>query len=254
MEINLTGKTALVTGGNLGIGRSIALALARAGAHVALTYFSHQAESDQTANDIRALGQNAFCYQLDATHSQSVNRVVAQAAKDLGGHIDILMNNAGHLVGRVPIGEMSDEHWRQVIDVNLSSTFYCSRAVLPFMNTGWGRIVNMSSLAARNGGGNGSTAYAAAKGAVISFTRGLAKEVAPQGITVNAVAPGLILETPFHQTFTSDDAKQATIANTALNRAGTPDDVAGAVLYFVSEMGSFITGEVIEINGGLYFA
>lgn len=254
MEINLTGKTALVTGGNLGIGRSIALALARAGAHVALTYFSHRAEGEQTANDIQALGQNAFCYQLDATHSQNVNQVVAQAAKDLGGHIDILMNNAGHLVGRVPISEMSDEHWQQVIDVNLSSTFYCSRAVLPFMNTGWGRIVNMSSLAARNGGGNGSTAYAAAKGAVISFTRGLAKEVAPQGITVNAVAPGLILETPFHQTFTSDESKQATIANTALNRAGTPDDVAGAVLYFVSEMGSFITGAVIEINGGLYFA
>ena len=122
------------------------------------------------------------------------------------------------------------------------------------MNTGWGRIVNMSSLAARNGGGNGATAYAASKGAIIAFTRGLCKEVASKGITVNAVAPGLILETPFHDTFTTDAGKQGTINNTPLQRGGTPDDVAGSVLYFVSDLASFITGEIAEINGGLYFA
>jgi 3-oxoacyl-[acyl-carrier protein] reductase len=122
------------------------------------------------------------------------------------------------------------------------------------MNTGWGRIVNMSSLAARNGGGNGATAYAASKGAIIAFTRGLCKEVADKGITVNAVAPGLILETPFHETFNTDAGIQAAINSTPLKRGGTPDDVANAVLYFVSELGSFITGEIIEINGGMYFA
>jgi 3-oxoacyl-[acyl-carrier protein] reductase len=191
---------------------------------------------------------------LDATNSDQVSEVVAQVEQALGGHIDILMNNAGHLVGRSPIAEMSDEHWFNTINVNLTSTFYCTRAVLPFMNTGWGRIVNMSSLAARNGGGPGAVAYAASKGAIIAFTRGLCKEVADQGITVNAVAPGLILETPFHDTFNTETGIQGTVSSTPLKRGGTPDDVAGAVLYFVSELASFITGEIIEINGGLYFA
>ena len=254
MDINLSGKTALVTGGNIGIGRAVSLALARCGADVALTYYSHQAEGEETANAIQEMGRKAFAFQLDATNSKQVNQVVAQAAEALGGHIDILMNNAGHLIGRSLIVEMSDEHWHQVIDVNLSSAFYCTRAALPYMNTGWGRIVNMSSLAAHNGGGNGATAYATSKAAIIAFTRGLCKEVASQGITVNALAPGLILETPFHDTFNTDAGKQGAINNTPLQRGGTPDDVAGTVLYFVSDLASFITGEIAEINGGLYFA
>ena len=254
MEISLAGKNAFVTGGNIGIGRAVSLSLARCGADVALTYFSHQEEGEATVKAIQEIGRKAFAFQLDATNSENVSDVVGKAAQALGGHIDILMNNAGHLVGRSPIAEMTDEHWFKTINVNLTSTFYCTRAVLPFMNTGWGRIVNMSSLAARNGGGNGATAYAASKGAVIAFTRGLCKEVADQGITVNAVAPGLILETPFHDTFTTDEAIQGAINSTPLKRGGTPDDVAGAVLYFVSELGSFLTGEILEINGGLYFA
>jgi 3-oxoacyl-[acyl-carrier protein] reductase len=136
----------------------------------------------------------------------------------------------------------------------LTSAFFCTRSVLPFMNTGWGRIINMSSLAARNGGGNGAAAYAASKAAIIAFTRGLCKEVADQGITVNAVAPGLILETPFHETFSSDAGIQGAIKSTPLKRGGTPNDVANAVLYLATEMGSFITGEIIEINGGMYFS
>lgn len=254
MEITLAGKTALVTGGNIGIGRAVSLALARCGADVALTYFSHQAEGEATAKAIVDMGRKAFAFQLDATQSSQVDQVAAQAAAALGGHIDILMNNAGHLVGRASIAEMSDAHWHKTIDVNLSSAFYCTRAVLLYMSTGWGRIVNMSSLAAHSGGGNGATAYAASKAAIIAFTRGLSKEVAAQGITVNAVAPGLILETPFHDTFNTDAGKQAAIAKTPLKRGGTPDDVAGTVLYFVSELAAFVTGEVAEINGGLHFA
>lgn len=254
MKLSLAGKTALVTGGNLGIGRGVALGLARCGADIALSYYSHQAEGEETVRMIEDLGGNAFGFQLDATDSSQVDVVVARAAAVLGGHIDILMNNAGHLVGRQRIAEMSNEHWRAVMDVNLTSAFYCTRAVLPYMNRGWGRIVNMSSLAARNGGGPGAVAYAAAKGAIISYTRGLAKEVAAAGITVNAVAPGIILETPFHETFSTAEAIAGAIAGTPLKRGGTPADVAGAVLYFVSELGDFITGEVIEINGGLYFA
>lgn len=254
MELNLTGKTAFVTGGNIGIGRATSLALARCGADVALTYFSHSAEAEETVKAIEKMGKKATAYQLDATDGEQVRAVVAQVAETLGGHIDILINNAGHLVGRSPIVDMTDEHWFQTINVNLTSTFFCTRAVLPFMTTGWGRIVNMSSLAARNGGGNGATAYAASKGAIIAFTRGLCKEVADQGITVNAVAPGLILDTPFHETFNTDAGIQGAINSTPLKRGGTPDDVANTMLYFVSDLGSFITGEIAEINGGLYFA
>ncbi len=251
MQINLTGKTALVTGGNTGLGRAIALALAGAGADVALTYFSHPGE--ETVAAIRALGRKSLALRLDATDSAEVNRVMPEVAAALDGHIDILVNNAGHMVGRVPIAEMSDAHWHKVIDVNLSSAFYCCRAVLPYMQTGWGRIVNMSSLAGRNGGGIGAVAYAAAKAGLLGFTRGLAKEVAPRGITVNAVAPGLILETPFHDTFNTEEGKRATIATIPLRRGGVPDDVAGAVLFLVSDLASFITGEVTEINGGVWF-
>jgi 3-oxoacyl-[acyl-carrier protein] reductase len=254
MKLSLEGKTAFVTGGNIGIGRAVSLSLARCGADVALTYYSHKSEGEETVKAIEDLGQKGYAYQLDATNGKQVNEVVQQVADLLGGHIDILMNNAGHLVGRSAIVDMTDEHWFTTINVNLTSTFYCTRAVLPFMNTGWGRIVNMSSLAARNGGGNGATAYAASKGAIIAFTRGLCKEVADQGITVNGVAPGLILETPFHENFNTDAGIKGAIASTPLKRGGAPDDVANAVLYFVSDLGSFITGEIIEINGGLYFA
>ena len=254
MNIDLSGRTAFVTGGNLGIGRGVACALAECGADVALTYYSHKEEGEETVKMIEDMGRKACCFQLDATDSSQVNQVVSQVAAALGGHIDILMNNAGHLVGRATIAEMSDEHWHKVMDVNVTSTFYTTRAVLPFMNSGWGRIINMSSLAARNGGGDGAVAYAASKGAIIAYTRGLAKEVASRGITVNAVAPGLILETPFHENFNTDAGIQGAINATPLKRGGTPADVAGAVIYFVSELGSFITGEITEINGGLYFA
>lgn len=253
MDLTIQGKTAFVTGGNIGIGRAVSLALARCGADVALTYYAHRSHGEQTVAAIEQMGRHAIAFQLDATNSEQVNTVVAQAAQSLGGHIDILMNNAGHLVGRAAIADMTDDHWFKTINVNLTSTFFCTRAVLPYMNSGWGRIINMSSLAARNGGGNGATAYAASKAAVIAFTRGLCKEVADKGITVNAVAPGLILETPFHETFTSENVIEGVISSTPLKRAGTPEDVANAVLYFVTHLGSFITGEIMDINGGAYF-
>ena len=136
MKIDLTERTAFVTGGNLGIGRGVALALAQCGAEVALTYYSHQDEADETVKMIQDLGQKAYAFQVDATDSAQVNQVVEQVAQTLGGHIDILMNNAGYMVGRCKIADMSDEHFHRTINVNLSSTFYVTRAVLPYMKTG----------------------------------------------------------------------------------------------------------------------
>jgi 3-oxoacyl-[acyl-carrier protein] reductase len=252
MQIDLSGKTALVTGGNVGIGRAIAIALAEAGADVAVTYLTHS--GTDTAQAIQALGRRGLAVQMDATDSGDVNRTVAESAERLGGRIDILVNNAGGLISRLSIAEMSDEHWRRVLDVNVTSAFYCVRAALPYMTAGWGRIVNNGSVAGHHGGGAGAVAYATAKGAIHTFTRGLAKELAPRGITVNAIAPGFIVETPFHATFTPEDAQTAIVAQTPLKRAGLPSDVAGAVLYLVSHLAAFITGEIVEVNGGAWFA
>jgi 3-oxoacyl-[acyl-carrier protein] reductase len=250
MTVDLSGKTALVTGGAIGIGRGIALRLAQAGADIALTHRSH--DGDAVAAEIRQLGRKADSYPLDATNDADVEHVIGRAVDSLGGRIDILINNAGGLLARVPLAEMSSEHWHNVINLNLTSAFACTRAVLPHMPDG-GRIVNISSLAAHTGGGPGSGAYAAAKAGMNGLTRGLAKELGPRGITVNAIAPGTILDTPFHETFTPKAAQEASIAATPLLRAGVPDDVAGAVLYLASELGAFCTGAVLDLNGGSYF-
>lgn len=254
MNIDLSGKTALVTGGNTGIGRAISMALARAGADVALTYFAHPDDGEMTRLDIEGMGRKAVALKLDVTDSLQVKSTMAQAAESLGGHIDILVNNAGSMVKRISVSEMSDDHWFQVIDLNLSSAFFCCREVLPYMQSGWGRIINISSSAAHTGGGVGAVAYAAAKAGMLALTRGLAKELAPRGVTVNAVAPGLILGTYFHMNFSSPDVIKQQTAAIPLGRAGTADEVASVVAFYASNMSSFITGDCTEINGGAWFA
>jgi 3-oxoacyl-[acyl-carrier protein] reductase len=249
--IDLHGKTALVTGAGTGIGQAIALALARAGADVAITFQTH--DGGPVADAISKAGRRSAAFKVDVTDSADVNRAVDAASKELGGHIDILVNNAGGLIAAQEVASMDDSHWHRVLDVNLSSAFYCSRAVAPHMPDG-GRIVCVSSQAARNGGAPGSIAYATAKAGLLGFVRGLAKEVGPRGITVNGIAPGLILDTPFHATFTPEERQKATIAATPLRRAGHPDDCAGAVLWLVSDLAGFATGTVIDLNGGTYFS
>jgi 3-oxoacyl-[acyl-carrier protein] reductase len=181
-----------------------------------------------------------------------VTAAVDRIARELGG-LDILVNNSGGLLARQEIAGMTDEHWRNVLAVNLDSTFYCCRAAARHLRDD-GRIINIASLAGHNGGGNGSTAYAASKSAIFGFTRGLAKELARRRITVNALAPGLILDTPFHETFTPQEAQKATIAGIPMGRAGYPADVASAALWLCSPGAGWISGEIININGGQYFA
>ncbi|MEJ1154549.1 SDR family NAD(P)-dependent oxidoreductase [Microbacterium marmarense] len=253
MQIDLTGRRALVTGAGAGIGAGIALALAKAGADV-VVHYAHSADGAQEVVDtITTLGRRAKSCQADLTVSSEATALVADAAEFLGG-IDILVNNAGHLVGRATVEEMSDEHWDAVMGVNVSSTFFVTRSAVPLLKASEnGRVVLMSSLASENGGGAGSVAYAASKAAIVGFARGLAKELAPSNVTVNAVAPGFIGETAFHNTFTPSTAQAGIVAGIPLGRAGTADDVADVALFLASDLSSYVTGQVIDINGGLNF-
>ncbi|GHJ57591.1 3-oxoacyl-ACP reductase [Nocardioides sp. OK12] len=251
MTLDLTGRRALVTGGGSGIGRAVVAALVEAGADVAVHYAHSSEGAAQAVADAEAAGRRAVAIGADLTDSAQAQRCVEEATAYLGG-LDVLVNNAGHLVGRSPVEEMSDEFFRQVIDLNISTAFFVTRAATKALRaSGSGRVVNMASLAAENGGGPGSVAYATAKAGMLGFTKGLAKELAGDGVTVNAVAPGFIGETAFHETFTAPEARERIVAGVPLQRAGTPADVAGAVCYLASDLAAYVTGETIDVNGGV---
>ncbi|WP_028549382.1 SDR family NAD(P)-dependent oxidoreductase [Paenibacillus sp. UNC451MF] len=253
MNTSLKGKIALVTGSNAGIGRAIAILLAANGASVGVTYLNNKDQGEATVALIREAGGKAELFQADVTNIEQIDALVCGVEASFGGKVDILVNNAGHLIERCPNSDMNEALYDQIMNVNLKSTVFMCKRVLPGMKEkGAGRIVNMSSIAAHNGGGPGASIYAASKAAVLSYSKGLAKEVAGDGITVNIVSPGFIGQTAFHATFTSDEARKATVNGIPLKREGTPDDVAGAVLYLVSDLGSYLTGESIEINGGMF--
>ncbi|MBH0129545.1 SDR family NAD(P)-dependent oxidoreductase [Salinibacterium sp. NK8237] len=253
MQINLSGRRALVTGSGQGIGAAIALGLAQAGADVVVHYANSKDAAADVVAQIVALGRTSVAVQGDLTDSAQATAVVDAAAEALGG-LDIIVNNAGNLVGRHTIAEMSDDHWHQVMDVNATSGFFVSRAAIPYLTqSSAGRVIMMSSLASENGGGAGAVAYATAKSAIVGFTRGLAKELAPSNITVNALAPGFIGDTPFHNNFTPSSAQPGIIAGVPLGRAGTVEDVAGVTTFLASDLSSYVTGQVLDINGGLNF-
>jgi 3-oxoacyl-[acyl-carrier protein] reductase len=197
----------------------------------------------------------AGCFQADLTVESEAAECVNKAIEALGG-LDILINNAGTLVERRRIGEFDPEYWQKVMDVNMTSMMLVTRSAVPHLaqaaQSSGASIVNLSSLAGRKGGHPGSLAYATAKGAVLTWTRALSVELAPQSIRVNAVAPGLILGTSFHNTHTTKESAEATVRAIPLGRAGTPQDVARAVAFLASEYDGFITGETIDINGGVY--
>jgi 3-oxoacyl-[acyl-carrier protein] reductase len=249
----LTGKTALITGGAIGIGRGIALHYAEAGARIALTYHSHEPDQNLVETITRTSGHKPVLIGLDATSDTEVQTALEAIHREICG-LDILVNNVGGLVKRAGIAELDLGLWHRILAVNLDSMFLFTHHALPFMTRGGGRIINVASLAGRTGGHPGALAYATAKAAVFGFTRSLANELAPRGITVNALAPGFIEATPFHDTFTTAESKSATVATIPVGRPGNPADVAGPALWLASEQSAFVTGTVVDINGGQYFA
>lgn len=250
MQIDLNGKVALVTGGARDIGRAAALALAKSGASVAINYFASAEAANAIVAEITKAGGKAVAIRADVTKAADVKRLVEETAAALGP-IDILVNNAGGLLARKKIAEMDEAFFDDVMTLNFKSVFLVTQAALAHFNDG-GAIVNLSSLAARDGGGGGAAVYAAAKGAVLTLTRGLAKELAPRRIRVNAVSPGMIATT-FHDTFSTPEVRKTVASRTAIGREGTAEDVANAIVFLASDASAYVTGESLEINGGLYF-
>ena len=243
----LEGKVALVTGGSRGIGRAIALKLAGEGAAVAINYAGNAKAAEEVKASIEAAGGKAMVVQADVSSAEAVDAMVEAVVNELGG-IDILVNNAG-ITRDGLLMRMKEADWDAVINTNLKGVFYCTKAVSKLMmKKRSGRIVNMASVVGLTGNA-GQANYAAAKSGVIGFSKSMAKELASRGITVNMVAPGYI-ETDMTAVL-SDKVREAMISTVPLARAGQAEDVAGAVLFLVSDMASYITGQVINVDGGM---
>jgi 3-oxoacyl-[acyl-carrier protein] reductase len=250
----LNRKRALVTGAGQGLGTAIAEHLLAAGADVALHYFSSEAGARAVKAEGEKRGRRVEIFRADLTREAEASALANQAADFLGG-LDILINNTGDLIQRRALAEVDLQFWQRVIDVNVTSMMLVTRASLPWLlQARQASIVNLSSLAGRKGGHPGSLVYSTAKGAILTWTRSLATELAPQGVRVNAVAPGFILGTRFHQTHTTADSAEATVRQIPLGRAGNPADVARAVAFLASEYDGFITGATLDVNGGVYVA
>jgi len=238
-----------VTGSSTGIGRAAAIGFAEQGCRVAVHYNSSEEEAREVAGKIEEAGGDALLVKGDVSDSGDVKRMVGEV-EDRYGRLDVLVNNAGALIERRAFVEMTEDLWDWVMDVNLKSVYLVSQAVLPMMKRqGKGRIINITSLAARNGGGPGSAAYATAKAGVSTLTRAMAKELVSENILVNAVAPGVIT-TPFHDRYTPPDTREQMTKAIPMGREGTPEETIGAVLFLASPAADYIVGEIIEINGG----
>lgn len=250
---SLIDKKVLITAGGQGIGASMARSFLQAGSQVVVHYFSSAPTLPGEADGYHRLRSR----QADLRNRGEAQALVAYAAETLGG-IDILINNAGSLIARKWLGEIDPDFYQQSLDLNLGSMLWVTQAAQPHLVAAGRKegasIVNLASLAGRKGGHAGSLLYATTKGAVLTLTRALAAELGPQGVRVNAVAPGLILGTSFHNTHTTRESAEATIRTIPLGRAGTPEEVARLVLYLASEYDGFIHGATVDVNGGAYMA
>jgi 3-oxoacyl-[acyl-carrier protein] reductase len=247
--LDLSGKVALITGASSGIGAATAAVFADLGAKVAIGYFRNQKGAEQTRESIVSAGGKAIAIRADVCQESEIHWLVKSAAEELGP-IDILVNNAGALVERMKIHEVTGEKWDGIQNLNLKSAVLCSQAVVAsMMERRTGAIVNVVSIAGRNGGGPGAGPYSAAKAGLIAFTKSLARELAPHGIRVNAVSPGVI-DTPFHEVFSTPEMMRNFKATIPLGRVGTPMECATAIAFLASEAASFVVGETIEVNGG----
>jgi 3-oxoacyl-[acyl-carrier protein] reductase len=245
--LDYSGKTILVTGGASGIGSGICKAFLAAGAKVAFTFLGSAAEA-QTL--VAAHGPKVLALKADLRTLAEAERVVLETQKAFGA-IDCVIANAGGMIDRRPFLDTPLETWQEAFDVNVLTTVTIAKAVLPGMvERQSGTFITMSSISAHHGGSPGSAHYSAAKGAVHTLTRTLAKEMAPHGVRVNGVAPGLI-GTRFHDRFSTAEKRAATVKQTPIAREGRPEDVAGACLYLASPLSSFLAGEIIEVNGGI---
>jgi len=246
----LEGQVALITGASSGIGRATAEAMAREGARVGVNYLKNQKGAEEAVEAIRRTGGQALAIRADVTRRNEVQALVA-AVRQQWGRIDILVNNAGDLIARHTLADMTEEYWDQIMDLNLKSAFLCTQAVWEEMAARKsGCIINVSSIAGRNGGGLGAAAYAAAKGALLTYTKGLAKELAPHGIRVNGIAPGVIA-TPYHERYSPPELMAKFVANIPQGRAGTADEIADVILFLTSPAARYILGETVEVNGGM---
>jgi 3-oxoacyl-[acyl-carrier protein] reductase len=249
---DLHGKRVLVTGASTGIGAAVARAFGAQGAKVAVHYNSSEAAAAEVVESICSAGGDAIKVRADVRDSAAIRSTIRHVDEAFGG-IDILVNNAGSLVQRVPIADFTDELFDEVLHINARSMLAFCRDVVPVMRrAGGGSIVNVTSVAARHGGGPGAFLYAGSKGFVSTATRGLAKELVGDRIRVNAVAPGVIV-TPFHDRFSTPQMLESFKGTIPMGRLGTADECVGAFLYLSSEaLSGYVTGQIIEVNGGQY--
>jgi len=246
------GKVAVVTGGARDIGKAISVQLAKEGAKVVVNYYNSESGAQETLDEIKSFGGEAIAVKADVSNLDDIKNLKAKTIEAFGDKVDILVNNAGGLFARKTLQEFDEAFYNLVMDVNFKATVFIMQAFEPIMGEG-GSIINLSSLAARDGGGGGSSLYASSKGAVTTFTRAMAKELGPKGIRVNALCPGLI-GTKFHDDFTKDEVRKVVAGKTPVRREGKAEEVADLVVYLASDKSSFVTGANFDINGGLAFS